>query len=100
MSHATRFIVLTHRKSDGREVRAGDIDELKFMLDAVAAGSIRKIESRGDTHGTVIDVRAHSLQEAQALADALPGVKAGVEKAIVIPLSEYAPFRALADAMI
>lgn len=99
MIHPTRYIVLTHRKAN-EEFHVDSMEELRFMLDAVAGGRVRSIESRGDTLGTLIEMSADSPQEAQALADELPGVKAGLEKAIVIPLGEYAPFRALADVLI
>lgn len=101
MLERTRFIVLTHRKTvNGEAADVDSFDELRFMLDEVGDGRIRSIESRGDAAGALIEIKVETAAEAQAFADSLPGVKAGIEKAVVIPLSEYRPFRALADALL
>lgn len=100
VTETTRYIVLTHRKAQHDETTVDSLEELTFMLAHFTSGKLRSVESRGDARGALIEVHAQSEAEALAFADALPGVRAGVEKAVVIPLREYGPFRALADAML
>ena len=88
MIESKRFVVLTHRKATDHEAEFDSLEELRFMLGEVGNGHIRSIESRGDALGALIEVKAQTMEEAQAFADALPGVRAGIEKAIVIPLRE------------
>lgn len=95
----TRFIVLTRRKAEA-DTPAPDWNELLYILGEMEAGRIRSIESRGDIEGSLLEVRAKSQQEAERYVDSLPGVRAGFEKAIVIPVREYGPLLALADAIL
>lgn len=101
MLMTTRFIVLTHRKpEEGAANGTTAYEELRFFLDKVGNGQVRSVESRGDVLGSLIELAADTPEEAQALVDSLPGVRAGLEKAVVIPVQEYGPFRALADSLI
>jgi hypothetical protein len=97
---ATRYIVLTRRKPVEVDNPAPDWNELLFILSEIRAGRILSIESRGDTTGALLEVRAESQAEAERYIDTLPGIRAGIEKAIVIPVREYSPLLVLADAVL
>lgn len=98
MSERRRFIVLTHRKPEDNGVTVDHVDEVNFVFANFIGGPISAVHSRGDALGSFIELDVDSEPEALAFARELPAVKAGIEKAVVIPLRPYAPFVALAEA--
>jgi hypothetical protein len=98
MSENTRYIILTHRKPEDAAARIDNLDEINFVFAHFIGGPIGAINSRADGPGSFIELNVESEEEALAFARELPAVKAGIEKALVIPLRAYAPFVALAEA--
>lgn len=89
----TRFIVLIRRK-DGRPVAVGDTG---VLLGESAEGRIRVLSVRRDAFGAAIELRADRQLDAEAYANALPGVRAGEEEASVVAMRDgYA--RRMGDA--
>lgn len=98
MSERTRYVVLTHRKAENTAIKLDDYDEISFVFANFIGGPISTISSRGDGPGSFIELSVETEEEALAFAKQLPAVKAGIEKALVIPLRTFAPFVALAEA--
>ena len=79
------------------KIKENFLKEVNHTMNMYLADVVREIYFRQDRSGTVLMLEAPSLEDARAMLDKLPMVKAGLINFELIPLGPFVPLALLLD---